>query len=452
MSRVRTRIIPTETDDRHFYRGHVWFTDAQGLHEVQSKLYSPGSPGDGVKLGFDRKSFSTMTDEVSKAGHPFNSCIHRVCNAAYFDASRLSGQSWIKPGNPVYNFETLPAGNIWVYPTESVWADALTDSMSAADWTSDVIALADSVKGLVQSKTLLAVTLRELPATVRMITNPFGFFKRDWRRTVGGKTASQLARKGANLWLEYQYGWNAMYVDFKNFAKSTEKYIRQAELFQGRTSERFGNRSKVSLQPLPPTTSDSQWSSRINQAKEYSVSLIVPPTRVVFGSGEVQTNVSCWASSAIEQTTSALHKLLFAYGLSREKIIESIWESIPYSFVVDWFVNTRGFMDSPKFNNALATLGSAAVSQLGYSAKVVYPFWGQMITNSAESDWTYQWGYRDPLTGWFPILSAPGYISMYQRYAGLPNYVTPSFWSGRGLSVSQGVSGFSLLFQRFLKR
>jgi hypothetical protein len=49
-------------------------------------------------------------------------------------------------------------------------------------------------------------------------------------------------------------------------------------------------------------------------------------------------------ASALQGALGTLRSKLNAFGIDR--IIGSIWEAIPYSFVVDWFINVGGVLDS----------------------------------------------------------------------------------------------------------
>jgi hypothetical protein len=169
----------------------------------------------------------------------------------------------------------------------------------------------------------------------------------------------------------------------------------------------------------------------------------------------VKTNVSCRASDALNRRTNAIEKFIFAYGLSTDKLLETIWEVVPYSFVVDWVVNMNGLLSLPRFEDSLRTLSNGAfVSHLGYSVKIEIPFTAQMMYPHASTQNSWYWRSILPLEQTIGITAptnAAGVVSLYQRNVGFPPSGV-SLFANRGLSVSQGVSGFSLLLQRILRR
>jgi len=417
-----------------------------------------------------------MTDEVSRSGRPYQPVTHTKCLSSRIPAVRLVSDLGFTYDGPYdqWTFEAKPYGDLWAYPLTSLWSTAVENQLAQADWTSSLIGLSHAVKGLVDSKSLLAVTLKELPQTVQMVCNPFSVFKKDWRKLAGKHTAAELARKrvrlwnpistrnkpiankvriGANSFLEYQYGWNATLVDFKNFAKSTVKYISSTEQYRERHAERFGNRSVVSVPPLDPTIADSTWNASRATIANGGDPGLANAFRIVFGAGMRASAVTCLCTDVLSRPISQIHKLLYAYGLSYEQILGSIWEAIPYSFVVDWFVNTNNMFNALQYSKAVETLSSAAVSNLGHSIKIAYPFYLQYLHHRVGTYWSSKWATLNtkPI-GNNPIVGDPGYVTKYVRYSGFPSFATPSFWSGGGLSVSQGASGFSLLFQRLFRR
>jgi len=462
MSRVRTRTVWTSDNGARFWKGGASYTELYKPYrtfQVQDGVTFRAAPlaQDEYYHLYDRVRYESFTDvAVNTGGRRFNPCVHLKVEASHFPDFDGKGFPCDNDGYYSYSCWRNASSGFWVMPGNyNALLSDLQTSAQNVDWTSEVIALANLVKGLVNSKTLMAVTIKELPETIRMVCNPFGLLKGDWRRLAKRHSAAHLAKHGANLWLEKQYGWGASLYDFKQFAKSCEKYASSLYRFRDRVLERFGKKTETSISPPSPTVSDSTWSQwKSMVANNVSFSPNHPRVRVIFGSGLMSCNVSCYATDALSASVSALHKMLFAYGLHWSQILESIWEAIPYSFVVDWFVNMNDLMSQPFFlSNALSTLQSTAVRSLGYSAKATIPFYGITLPECYSTEWwSGAWAMRLTPISTNEVKGKPGYVTYYQRWLGMPPCGSPSFWAGKGLRISQYASGFSLLFQRLRLR
>jgi len=456
MSRFRSRSVDVPADANFYWTADQWQIDKFGYrYDYPAQNYLNHYLGSSSSLCYDKVAWSEMTDDSNrKAGQPFKSCTHLKCDSACFQASLISGKLWsfVDSDLTSHFLHTSPKGDVWVYPYKDLWYSTINSKVVSADWNSEVIALANAVRGLVDSKALLAVTFKELPQAVGMVLNPFRLLVPDWRRRAGRSPAAHLAKRGANIWLEGQYGWKAAYIDLCNFAKATDKFISSTARFSRATSESYRQRSDTYFDGPPPTTSDADWSALVTSAKN-GVSFSIPPTRIVFDRGRARTVVSCVCTDALERQISQIHKFLYAYGLSYEQIISSIWEALPYSFVVDWIVNINCTAQASQFQNAAKTLRDGSVSKLGYSVKSELTYHAETIASSYKSGFGYYWTQRNrPITDSEPVRSTVGRCSVYQRNAGMPPFATPSFWAGKGLLVSQGISGLSLIFQRAVKR
>lgn len=407
---------------------------------------------------FNLISSDVMDDSVIPGGRPCRPVDHTLIRASRIAKDRWTSPtySYYWPGVGSYSDIITYPDDIWVTPSN--WQSTISSLNNEADgfdWSNLVVTLARQVKGIVESKSLLAVTLKELPATIRMVRNPFGLLRHDWRKIAKRSTAAELARKGANLWLEYTYGWKSAYYDIGNFAVSTAKYMVSTQRYRDRGLERYGKAALSSLQTPSPSMDDATWSYWKNQVENCAVISNNFPLRVVFDAPVVRYNVSCKASALLGEQILSLTRLISSYGLSADQIVENIWEVVPYSFVVDWFVNTKKIFNAFRLNDALKTLWSARVHELCYSMKIGCTYRAQALSNAIASsfNWWQVWSHLSKPQPSTVTLGEPGQIGHYVRQIGIPSGLgTGSFWSNQGLSVSQGVSGFSLLFQRLLRR
>jgi hypothetical protein len=427
-----------------------------------AKTYTPYDIGSDEFHNFTIRSYEWMNDEPTGAGRPFKAVMHKKITASRLLASTLESFNHLDKslgyGCYAHMWMTCP-NDICVTPlnVSGIW-NAATSEIAVASWVSQFTTLADLVRGLVDSKTLIGVSVKELPKTIRMVRNPFGLLKTDWRKIAKNLSARKLAERGADLWLEYQYGWKATYRDLDEFTKSSSKFIASIRRYQDQGSERFSKSAVSSLSPFPPTLTEADWVSLENQANNWSWgSRAIPPFRIVFMPGTVKTSVSCQADCSISNGTSKFEKFAHAYGLTPKKLLDSLWEVLPYSFVVDWFVNSQAIRDLLSFSSAVQTLSQQGIRNLGYSAKVEYPFVAETIkqwsSNYYGSKFDGCWSSNPPPLGAQPnrVRGLPGCVSQYQRWAGVPPS-SISILSGKGLSLTQGVSGLSLLIQRLSRR
>jgi len=172
--------------------------------------------------------------------------------------------------------------------------------------------------------------------------------------------------------------------------------------------------------------------------------------RIVFGTPLCKFNISCFATEVLTRWNQ-LEKFMFAYGLDADHLLETIWEVVPYSFVVDWFVNISELIKLPRYLDSIRALHGTNVRQLGFTAKAVTPFTAQIATRHCSGNWTNLMSYAQTNQTKSHLVSRPGEISIFQRSAGIPSSCG-SVFSNQGLSVKQGVSGFSLLLQRIRER
>lgn len=180
------------------------------------------------------------------------------------------------------------------------------------------------------SKATLIVTAAELHKTVGMVKTPFGQARnlldqmtRRYRSLLKrGVDATSAASKA---WLEYRMGWKPVLYDLSNIAKAVKIQLTKTDFEYDRTY-----RSHI----------DQQWS----------------------GAGSKDS--SGWAFSKLGWTTaySAKHSAgviirenLFEeqsrpwqqiFGVQLHDVAPAVWELMPYSFVVDRFLDVQTWLEA----------------------------------------------------------------------------------------------------------
>jgi len=192
------------------------------------------------------------------------------------------------------------------------------------------------------------VILAELKKTISMLVNPLagltGFIKdrRKWEKYRGrkprGSTRNQQARNrtareslvdgaasAAASWNEARFGWRPFLMDIEAILK----LLQQGD---------FGDR-KV---------------SRVKQER------VVESTRTYTGHSEgVDIDFSEQTTSYYTVRTGFLYQYqnspLRDFGFSWADLPSSAWELIPFSFVVDWFVNVGDYIQAitPKYGTTI---------------------------------------------------------------------------------------------------
>lgn len=179
----------------------------------------------------------------------------------------------------------------------------------------------------------LYVTLAESKKTINMIAKAITLLRRPLRdarrildmsrrdmRTPEGR--ERLLNKAGDLWLEGRYGWRPLYYEIDGILKAIQK---------GR-SLRFTARA-----------SDTAYSD------SYDVARWRTPSMPFFGhvgymchwSVTRKVRVGTTADYAMNQS---FNDLFLAFGGT--DVLGSAWEVVPYSFVVDWFLNIGDALQS----------------------------------------------------------------------------------------------------------
>lgn len=172
------------------------------------------------------------------------------------------------------------------------------------------------------------VVLGELGKTISMISSPMsglyrgvGSYLGQVKKLARGNKSAASKRKSldtaADLWLEYSYGWKPLIHDLKDASKAV-----------GQLSQTGVSRKRVSGSGSDSTNFPSG-----------------PQTRNE-GAGRVVTyRVNQRSTSSVRYTGAVICKIdtlgrsMEVLGADWPSFIPSLWELIPYSFLVDYFTN-----------------------------------------------------------------------------------------------------------------
>lgn len=389
----------------------------------------------------------TMTDELATGGyrswHPVNHVIKEYANCH---------------GTMVYTYpSTQPCvctfDSFFLAP--AAWAPPDPPSV---DWASLINGLADQVSGSCDEGSMFFVTLAEAQKTIRMIRNPFNLLRTNWRKLCRRETALSLHKKAANVWLEGQYGWNSFWYDVKASIKTYAKLKELATVrsLRGsliRLSE--GDESSGSLGG--DWTYDSLSGNEAGWNYYVSSGFNTQPSSGGFGrvrwlDYQLKARIGCMQDLRVADRMNRTEQLFGAVSLDTPGMLASIWELIPMSFVIDWFVDFQGIWTLP---NALRLSYGRDVRDLGTSLKVTSTFEAEMLKGrnpyyylQASNPW-----YWLNANGWHsPVFKGKGKYVSYVRTYGLPSYdLIYSSFLANGLSTLQSISGAALAIQKVFK-
>lgn len=191
--------------------------------------------------------------------------------------------------------------------------------MSSNDILSLQSRLSEAVKG---HNFNLAVSAAEGKKTVDMVVNAItsiggalrdlkrGKFESAARRFGVNRRPSQLSEKDlAGRWLELQYGWKPLISDVYESAKA----------FEAHTNTSRSSRVSVSL------TREGVFNSSASPSSHSCIGTVKERWRIIYEMNEQMT-------------------IARSLGLTNPAVV--VWELVPYSFVVDWFIPIGSYLEN----------------------------------------------------------------------------------------------------------
>jgi hypothetical protein len=172
--------------------------------------------------------------------------------------------------------------------------------------------------------------LGELRETISMIRRPAlalrqgidSYYRRAKKLSQSGKI-NTVNKAIAGSWLEYQYGWRPLISDLEGACKTASGLGKHfvTNRFSGTASTSTG---QVVLRSYTVPSHGATWGWEIHQESESQVSY----------SGSVRAG-----------NENSAPGLSHTWGLSTRDFLPTVWELIPYSFLVDYFSNVGSIID-----------------------------------------------------------------------------------------------------------
>lgn len=419
-------------------------------------MFTLGDPTGGVN-GY--RSCSSLQDTVTPKGHrrAINACVHLTNHGAsdFSEQKFQSLYSWAP--DPFQRTTPLRCSIQW-------WPGYL--ALPEPDLGEYLHNLVGQLNGAIQNGSLLGVTLLEVVKTAQMMSNPFSLlsnsfasliaskrFRRSYlRRLKGTKSLAHFARRAADYHLEFKYGWQALMYDIRSFCKTTADVFTPAhQELKDSLSQRYsaGSRLTVDLPEYvyPGGYTEHQWESDWYGSYPYGGPFNW--VRVKPGKAEVTYRIGCRQMYRQLNTLDKFYRIFHAYGLTADDLFTTLWEAMPYSFVVDWFVNLRGLTSTFDLSR-LSVLGA---TDLVFSSKLKIDY--MIEWKLPPPSWVYGaiWNPAYQCVGNTCSRSATaGVYTSYQRSAGFSNLEDiRAVCFSQGLSTAQTVSGIALILQKLFR-
>jgi hypothetical protein len=325
---------------------------------------------------------------------------------SYYYGMVVDGASAMISGKAFFSGQTYPP-SIASYP--------------AIDWTSLVSQVGDRLSGTMDAKSNILVTIGEGIKTLAMFKSPFKALTS--LTTHGSKTIKDLVHAGASSQLEYIYGWRSLYNDIValiTLHHRVKTHINNLRAMTG-VEQRMSTRQVDGSGAWP-------WRQRSYQGCKIEFRISRIERVAVFSAHYV-------LDEAVNHITAFEH---YMDALGVKNVAEAVWDLVPYSFVVDWFIN---------FNKILRRDPTVQVREklthVGYSVKTSY--YGEFKSSFSGNNF---WNGVNPSGDTSPAEGAERLIyQSYTRTRGFPPSTLTAGWFG-SLSQQELANGAALILQR----
>lgn len=203
--------------------------------------------------------------------------------------------------------------------------------------------------------------LAELRQTLQMIKRPGqslrkevdNYFDALKRKRQSYRTPASAQRGLAGTWLEYSFGWAPLISDTIKGAEALSRLINGDKRYA--TVSGFGQDTST----IVDIATKSPFAGLSITALETATQKITAMTKIVGGITSTPTGPTFQNAKAL-------------YGFSAEEFVPTIWEIVPWSFLVDYFVNVGDVLEATFFNAGQVTWTSRSdISKNHYLASAV---------------------------------------------------------------------------------
>jgi len=293
-----------------------------------------------------------------------------------------------------------------------------TEGLPPVNWDALARKVGDQLSGGMTASSNMLTNLFQLAQTVEMIKHPWRLLNSDWRRAGKKLSASRLAKAGANVWLEYRYGWTPFLADIRAVAH-VMKDVRKHLDYLNQTS--------------------GSWSSL--GARQVDEATLTSPLYTAYGTPAITSRLesvrrSCGFSLDFyrEKTLRSLNTLnLVMQRLGCNDVLLTLWDLVPFSFCADWFIDVSSSLASDPIY-----WDFHKIRQMGYSTK--HEWRASYKADVTASTWT---GVTTKSYSSGPVVVR----KRYERTAGYPP-ASPTAGFFGGLNLIHLVDAATLIAQQ----
>jgi len=396
----------------------------------------------------DHSRWQTITDDPDTSNRGFKDVYHSKSTAIGLD---LDHDFKLGYDSETPTFMCKPIGQ-----SRRIWNLVPNATFDAPDWGSLIGSLADGLSGSVDTGCLALVTLKELGATIKMVRNPFNILKDDWRPLAALQSGYQLAKAGANIFLEGMYGWKSAYADVCNFAKAYGEIVKLSNV-QTEYNPRLSFSQKVKMTWANDgiayrhgTASD--WAWRTASVRTPADKDRLDPMQKLKITGDRVYRIGCRQNMQLVHRLSKFHRIMNILGLDMGSLPATIWEAIPYSFVVDWFINWQALLGWSKqgrlMQDDVYNLGTSITTTMNVKTWEIFRC-DKSMTQMVSGPWA---GKTPSTSVGYPIIRGQTDWHIYERARGVPFMGTIiDKFINVNLNPSQLASGIALAVQRLVR-
>lgn len=237
-------------------------------------------------------------------------------------------------------------------------------------------------------------------------------YRAAWTKRAAARSVSDWRRVASDLWLEYAFGWKPLISDIGAGYKAFNKHCDGSKNKTIAVTYRNSSSSPQSLIATQPVIGSSAMTSQVYMTTRYDCSC------------------SYKVGYTYNVSSDAAHRQ-FSFGVSPSDLIVTGWELLPWSFLVDYFVNVGAILDAKAVASAIDIAWTSRTTRLVRTSEIT-----TQTSRTAGADASYR-----------PTLLSEGSASFMRKQISrdLHKPFIPHFRFSSKLSTSQGLNIAALI-------
>lgn len=326
----------------------------------------------------------------------------------------------------------------WTFGEHPVWGRRLFDGSVACEWhtppsgmvgyDADVtlakdLALIRAYANMNSPDVLSSVFYAERGKTLESVRHPLKAAN-DLLESIFSRRGSfvsrgmNVAKATANAWLELRFGWRPLMYDILGFVKASHD-----------------------SQPPSGTVLVARGGQPPRVFKSHGLTSLVSPAGLTDAETEYDWSISTKVSAGVVYTLADLSQAAYkarCLGLNLSSVPAHVWEVIPFSFVVDWFVKVGDWLYATTPNPDVSVKGNWVSTKRVEDNSTVILNAHVHVNNSPATDYFQSGGsYQEHLEVFTREINRS--IPSVPPMAGIP------------LSFSQQLDSAALIYQQVMK-